>query len=86
MSVKITGGVANQPDVPEVNFGFGRNDGWMEVELVEDGNRVISSLSNSEVIVDDRVFDVFQPGSFAQKWKLDVKIFPRFGGVGELPN
>ena len=85
MSATITGGVANQPDAPEVKFGFGRNDGWFEAEIVEDDERVIDTPSISEVTEHDLVFEEAQTGNFAQNWLVDLTVYPRPNDDGTTP-
>lgn len=86
MTWKITGGVANQPNTPKVEFGFGRNDGWFEARIVEDGERLINATSSGEVTEQDRVVEQFDSGEFGKKFVIEVDIFPRFGGDGDVPS
>ena len=81
MALKIRGGVANQPDIPSVSFGYGRNSGWWAFRGVEDGiSRPLDEATSSVVVNIDRVEEVFTAGLLAVDQTLEVTIYPRPGG------
>lgn len=86
MNWEITGGVVNQPNLPKVEFGFGRNDGWFDAEIVTNGERVINSPSSSEVTTSDRVNLVSTPGVFAQNYTILPTVYPRIGDTEQVPS
>ena len=85
MAWQITGGVANQPDVPRVEFGFGRNNGWFSAEIIPNGERVVSSPSQTEATDRDRVNLVSAPGLLARDYRIEPTVYPRPGCTNQLP-
>ena len=76
MSWNVTGGVANNPGAPRVQFGFGRNAGWFEVELVQE-DRVISSPDGSLETRKDRIEGFFEAGEIAEDYQVLTSVLPR---------
>lgn len=85
MSWNISGGVANQPNTPKVDFGFGRNEGWFDASVVLDGERVIASSSQSEATTQDRINLVSNDGTFGQNYAIDLTIYPRPSEEVQIP-
>jgi hypothetical protein len=76
-ALKIQGGVANQPNIPSVQFGWGRNDGWFEARPVVEGEHVIDSDVMEYYIVNDWHISNFTQGVFGRVYRIDVEVLPR---------
>lgn len=77
MAKSISGGVANQSNVPTLNAGYGRNDGWFDITLGDTVDRIVVNSGTVEEVIDGWVSSSEVSGEVASDQPITIRIFDR---------
>lgn len=81
----ITGGAAQQPDTPKIQFGWGRNDGWFEASIEANGDRVVSTPATTLETTQDRIHEISEAGEIATDYVIMIDVIPRPDADDSIP-